>query len=472
MRSKTMTNRIAKVLALAMVAGVVLSGCNLGGLFSRDGETVSGLAESLVSFPASLANDGSSSQRAQSFSPMATGDPSTVIEYVDYVYRPVRDSFNPLAQAAIDVTNQLLASVEESVLSNSEVMGVLEAQGVISGYNDDNTEAYKVELDTESGTDVYTVQIWDTSGDTAQKTLHMTFQESGEGYKGELTIRDTSANAEEGEIYNVQFDANDAEFGKVTEVRGVNLESDDPNDSDDDQNIPTKIWVKAFEKDSKFYVNANIHYTQIQIEDQTAFGSYFMDELENGRTDSNVVASYIYQGIAGTTEDQGAVSLALVPSNESDDTDVFAEHAYGEIYKRAIGNWVRDNPEIESGVFLIPTINDILFQVSNPQVSSIDDQTSDDDIFTALGEVRDYLASGGSSTTDLDAVLFVVDVVNPGYYSSEAGFVGTDTLNKPSWADELTGTSDPFVGDIEVSAGDIAATDFTVTMPEPASPDF
>jgi hypothetical protein len=191
-----------------------------------------------------------------------------------------------------------------------------------------------------------------------------------------------------------------------------------------------------------------------------------MDVLENGRTDSNVVASYVYQGIASTAEDkdQGAVSLALVPSNEPDDTDVFVDYAYGEIYKRAIGAYVVNDSA------LMTDINNMLSAAGSSTTVSAGSTPSD--VFGALEEIRAWADSAGQDTSTLDSVLFVVDVVNPGYYNSVEGFIGSDTLNTPSWADELTGTGDPFVGDIEVSAGSIAAADFTVTMPEPATPDF
>ncbi len=468
--------RLSAISALAMLVLFVFSGCNLvGNLFAPRGTTVSGLSDSLVSFPESLSRrTDTATQSSGTVAPMSDETLDSVIDYVDYVYRPVRNSFNPLAQAAIDVTNELLGEVESAVLSNENVMGILESEGEFSGYNDDETEAYQVTLDTSTGADVYTVQIWKAADGAWRKDLHMQFQESGDGYKGALTIRNTESGAEEGELYQIDFDADDPDYGKLTEVRGVNIDGDDPNDPDDNVNIPTRLWVQAFEQNDRFHVNATIHYTEIQIEDQTAFGSCFMDELDNDRATDNVTASYIYQGIAAASEgeDRGAVSLALVPSNVTGTDTIFTTYAYGEIYKRAIGEWVRSNPQLDSGDDLIPAVNNILGNVTDPAVVSIDDQSDNADIFTALEEVRDFLISDGSSAPDLDAILFVVEVVNPAYYTADGGFVGSDTLNTPTWADELTGSSNPFAGQIDVAADQISSAAFTVTMPENTPPDF
>ena len=464
-----MTQRIARILSVAMAAAVVLSGCNLiGGIVGR-GDTVEGVKDALVQFPESLTKSSTSSQMQSlgSVAPQATE--AEVIDYVGYVYAPVREHYNPIAQGAIDFTVEMLTAVEDNILSNGVIMNRLDNRGEVSGYEDGETSAYRV---IKPAANTYTVELWAQSDGAWQKNIDLTVEPSGDGWKGTIIARNTDDPAKN-TLYRVDFDENDADFGKVTELRAVDLEVYDAADPDRDENVPTKLWIQAFEKDDKFSVNAAVNYTHIDIEDDSDFGDLFLDEIDSAKTtEDGIVASYIYQGVASLTEDQGAVSLALVPGDVDDNSTIFDEYAYGEIYKRAIGEWVRTNPEVDDqGTKLIAVVNDILSQITNPQIDSIDASSSDDDVFLALEDVRDYLEAGGSSTADLDAILFVVEVVNPGYYTSQ-GFQGTSRLATPDWASDLADSQEDFNGDVEVTAAGIAADDFTVTMPEPATPDF
>ncbi|NBC28570.1 MAG: hypothetical protein GVY29_01095 [Spirochaetes bacterium] len=462
-----MMNRIAKVLAAAMLVAIVFSGCNLiGGLVGR-GDTVEGVKDALVQFPESLTKSSTSSQMQSLASVVPQATDAEVIDYVGYVYAPVREHYNPIAQGAIDFTVEMLTAVEDNILSNGVIMNRLDNQGEVSGYEDGETSAYRV---TKPAADTYTVELWAQSDGAWQKNIDLTIEPSGDGWKGTIIARNTDDPAKN-TLYQVDFDENDADFGKVTELRAVDLEVYDADDPERDENVPTKLWIQAFEKDDTFSVNAAVNYTHVDIEDSSDFGDLFLAEIDGGETtEDGIVASYIYQGVASLTEDQGAVSLALVPGNVDDNSTIFDTYAYGEIYKRAIGNWVRTNPELEPGVSLIPAINAYLDLAGNP-VADISDSSTDDEVFAALEAIRDWADAQGEDTSDLDAILFVVEVVNPGYYTS-TGFVGTAQLATPDWAADLADSQDDFTGSVEVTAAGIAADDFTVTMPEPVAPNF
>lgn len=455
-----------------LLAAILLSGCNLVGGLVGGNDTVEGLADSLVSFPDSLAGDTTSAQVQSASTVEPQADATATLDYVDYVYTPVRDAYNPIAQSAIDFVAETLQSLEENVLSNGFLMNRLDNQGVISGYEENDTRAWRV---TKDEGEIYTVELWAQTDGVWTKELHMDVESSGEGWKGTIVARGGDNDSGNRPLYEVVFDANDPDRGKITTLRAVDLQSYDAADPQRSENVPTKLWMEAFEAEDTFSVNAAINYTHIDIEDASPFREEFLDVIENdgsdGFTSSNLVASYVYQGIASLTADRGAVSLALVPSNVDSNESIFTDFSYGSIYTQAIGDWTRTNPNVDdAGENLINAVNWYLARAGNP-VPDISTASTDAEVFAAFEAIRDWADSAGEDTSDLDAILFVVEVVNPGYYIS-TGFVGTAALETPSWAGELAASQNDFNGSVGVTAQEIAGDGFSVQMEGPAEPDF
>jgi len=159
---------------------------------------------------------------------------------------------------------------------------------------------------------------------------------------------------------------------------------------------------------------------------------YIMDQLYDGTyiPGTTVInANYIYSGAVNLANGNGAVSLALVPESDNSTSEVLDNYSVGKIYKEAIAEGIREATDTGSGKRLIQIINEILTQAEKNLIS---EASSTDDIFTALGQVKDYL--GEDDNEALDEILFVVKLVNPGYFEEENGFPGNNLINTPAWA--------------------------------------
>ena len=441
---------IALVAATAISCGFLLGGENTG-----DVETMAGLAEALIEFPAALVTSQADASRVTIKETTAEG----ITSYLDYLYKPVRSTYNPLALSAVEFVETVLDAVETKIFAEGSIRRALETSGSWTVKNNTNTEAHRV---TRSEGD-YTVETWKIIDSAWLKTLHLEFGEAAGAYRGTvIAVKDTPGLSER-PIYEVTFDTNDATFGQVTEVRAVKIKYDDGIHP----NIARKLWLKAWQTDNDFFVAANIHYTHVNIQTDSPFYDEFMTELGQQAGTDTVNASYIYRGSVDIDTEQGAVSLALVPEGLAGVETVFTDYSIGELYKRAISDWVRTDPDAESTPTqkLISVINNILTAVG---ADLIDTTSTDDEIFAALEATKSYLDSAGQSSNDLNAILFVVKAVNPGYYDAISGFVGTEALNKPTWAGDVPAHDQS----IDVSAAVIAADTYTVVMPAPAEPDF
>jgi len=445
-----------------IAVAAMLIGLLLGLAACKDiaGSAVGGLGDALLGFPAALAEPSATfSYVTESFSIKTT--PADITGYLDYLYRPVRSTYNPLAAQAIGFVDNLLEGVETNIFGNQVVMAALADTGEWASYNQAETEAYRV---TQSAL-TYTVEIWKTVDAQGLKILDLEFTDTGSNYRGTAIAVSDTLGLSERPTYQVDFDTADAVLGKYVELRAVNIQ---PVTSA--ANIPRKLWLKAWQDGDGFFVSANIHYVQVDIETTSPFRTQFMEQL--GAPAADVQASYIYRGAVDVTTDHGGVSLGLVPASvgTTDTATLFTDYSIGAIYKTAIAAWIRTNPTITTSTgdqALITVINDILVFYGQDALA-INTGSNEADIFTALQAVKAILDGGGASSADLDAILFVVKVVNPGYYDGTAGFVGTEELGKPSWAADVPALS----GDVGVSAAAIADAAFTVTMPPPAHPDF
>ena len=220
--------------------------------------------------------------------------------------------------------------------------------------------------------------------------------------------------------------------------------------------------------------DAMVHYEWVDIEDDSPFRDQFMKVINNETSvteGENVTAAYVYQGTADKDADHAAVRLAFVPTGAGDQSDPFTNYSYGAIYKRVIADWIRTDPIVageetsdntEDDVYAIQAINYYLDE------ETIDDESTDEEIFTALEDARDAMIAAGSYDGGLDGIVFIVEVVNPGYFDQD-GFVGTESYNKPDWATEIT---TGFSSNTPVSAAEIAQNSFLFVMPGDEAPLF
>ena len=249
------------------VISAVSAGMLSCGLLAGGGDEITGLASSLIEFPSALV-EAEAGTTAVSVKATTSAD---VTAYLDYLYKPVRDAYNPMARSAIGYVETLLEAVEANIFGERSIRRALDTDGSWAGKNNTKTEAYRVtkrELN-------YKVEIWKIVDAQWLKTLHLDFYKAGEVYRGTATAVDDTAGLAERPRYKVIFDTNDATYGQVTELRATNINFADGADP----NIARKLWLKAWETDGNFFIAANIHYIHVNVEIQSPYYGEFMAEL-------------------------------------------------------------------------------------------------------------------------------------------------------------------------------------------------
>ncbi|MBI9101725.1 MAG: hypothetical protein JEY99_04880 [Spirochaetales bacterium] len=419
-----------------------------------------GISAALVSFPDSL----SSSTAGRDSVDVS----DTVITHLAYLYNPVRNEFNLMAENVIEFIRDLLDSVEINVLNNDDFMAYLAENDSWTNIPSTGTKSgYLIEKGTIEGD--YTLECWEDDA----LILYLEFTEDGNNFEGTAWVAGTET--DDGIYYRADFNTDDAEYGSVTELSALNLSQDAS-----EMNSPDRLWLKAWEKDGNFYINANIRYLRADLEDDdTFFKQYLMTVLKGSEWNRGDVfgGNYIYRCVAKTDLDQGAVSLALVPESitTTDADDIFTGYSIGEMYKKAFSAWFNATggeyeSEPEEGGYgrlidlmttnssgLDFTGSELNTQGSVGLSTTLPMTLTDDQVFTYLEDFRAYLAEFVTTNnltwdlSDFDAILFAPNIDNPGYFTSD-GFVGTASADAPDWCIDFPVAS----GDISYSAAGIA----------------
>ncbi len=385
----------------------------------------------------------------------------TALAVIGTIYNPVRDVYNPLASEIIRFTNQLIAEMDTSLFSNDQVIDTLKSDGVVELTFDDQSQKARMTLDNAT----YTVESWKKIQNAWLKILDIRFSKNSGRYVGTIHARDEQLDAVHRPEFRIDFDTSDPEVGQVMELRVINLDYDDPAVTEEWEsfNIPHKLWLKATQDDNSFYIAANVFYRNIYLNGDQ-FTPYLMSVLNDNEPYipgvTRVDANYIYRGAVNVGLNVGAVDLALVPEDTEDTGTIFSLYSMATIYKEAVAAWVKDNATIIEG------LNFILDEVGAGFQISADSGV--DEIFSALTLAGQYFEEQGYSDETIDAVLFVVQLTNPGYFDSVSGFVGNDSIRRPLWADAV-----PAYEFLKVrSAAEISSDTFTVVMPDDVGPDF
>ena len=418
------TTLIIELIGMALLIAVSLGGCWLFGVDNR-----MGLADALVTLPSSItpAPSGPSS---------AYGAPRGVAEVIAHVqglYAPIRDTYNLIASEAIEFTRDLLDRIDTDIFANGDLMDYLDENGSFAADTTDDLGRVVVWEVTKSGSD-YTVAGWkDYSVDEWRQILYASFTQTGNRLTGYAVVAQDKALADRA-LFRVEFDNADPDEGKVIILEAVEIDDDS-----EVRNIPTALWLKAFQKGDEFHIAASVYYEDVDVE-SGALEQHYMDVLNNGQNGAFVVdgtgvhGAYIYNGafeLLGT-EDRGAVNLALVPANYAG-ADYFSAYSVGAVYRNSIGAWVLSPADST----ILDAINAVpglpypgMTSTSTPTPTEIDQ------IFANLLYIQ---ANIPEPSSELDNVLFATQLTNPGYFDSSETetFVGTADLNTPGWAATL-----------------------------------
>ncbi len=434
-----MKSRFLVTAAVAAVL-VVLAGCE----FSAPGGSSVDVSDVLVDIPSAINNPNASRG-------VLSGQTLTVEEElladVQPIYNPIREHYNPIAQNVIDFADQLIAGVQTHIFGNEGAMALLDGGEALQSTDSSAGEKWQV---TETG-GTYTVEHWKTiSDDSWKKIIHMTVNTES-GYSGTIHACVGSEADDYPMTIKVTYDTADATLGQVTELEAVGMEA--MADASETNNIPSKLWLKASQKDGVFNVAANVFYTNVVLHDGEDIGPYVTDVIGTG-TDIN--GAYVYRGVVAVDTNKGQVSLALTPDDQDEAGTIFDTWSMAEIYKQAVAEWIKDDG----------TLIDDINTIADPAIHGT---STTEEVFAALVDVADYFEAHGSQDPELLGILFVTKLTNPGYFDGDASsvFVGTEEINKPEWAADVPQT---YELDIEVTP--TAISELSVTMPGDAQPSF
>lgn len=405
----------------AIAALVVLAGCQMP---ADQNQPAFGLADALVTFPDSM------QPAPGSRAPLASE--AEVITRVQGLFTPVRDNYNALAIDGITFVADLLNSLDIDLFGNEDLMAYLEENGsvVLGGTTSDGNEArYEIVKNVND----YTVAGWTNYGGTWAQAIYIDFTAAGDDISGDVWVAEDT-NAAGRAIFQATLNNNDPDYGLVTEFRADNLDSQ----STSLVNVPTKLWLKAYDDGTTFQIAANVYYVDIDVE-SGEIEPYYMSVLNNGQVsaftvnDPGVNGAYSYRGafdISGST-DRGKIDLALVPANYTG-TDFFTAYSVGANYETAIASWILDpaDPALMNAINGYPGIpNGGHTSTTAPTAQQIADLFAD----------LEHIYEQDPSDADLANVLFATQLTNPAYFdgSLAESFVGTEDLLKPAWADTL-----------------------------------
>ncbi|MFP4362718.1 MAG: hypothetical protein ACLFR1_02485 [Spirochaetia bacterium] len=399
----------------------------------------------------------------------------TVLDHVQYIYNPVRNTYNVIASRAIDVVDAYLDAVDANILSIPSTMDALEESGEISGPMEEldangNSQTYYISK-TDNTYQVIISSVFDTQdGERELRNTQIDFTKEEERIYGTVSVRTPVLLPEERVEYQIDFDTADPDYGQVIELTVTSLDNDSDNSSKT-ENIPTRLWLKAYQLENIFYIAGTVYYTDVIVEEDSPYQDIFMSELDPDGTwasgDAPISAGiYTYQGAADVSDPDatsGLVNLATVPFHYTG-TDVFTQYSMGALYKRVIAEWIKSDTETdmndtEEGVqTVLEIVNNALSAYES--TISISDTSENDQVFSALQELYTFLDNDENQDPgDLGIIIAVTKITNPGYFGHDS-FVGTEDLARPSWADDFSGLTLPD----PMSAADIQADTFSVVF--------
>jgi len=378
---------------------------------------------------------------------------ATIFNTISLLYSPIRDEFNPLAAQALDYTKNIFFLIDENIFHNRPVMAKINRDNLLETDFDDNGTEGRLRISKNEST--YTVELWQKNDTAWDKALYVEFTLTNTVYTGTLYTALPVQGSAEKILYKIDFNTADV-CGHSMVISIINLEYAE-NGS---ENIPSRIWLKVCKSGNRFYAAGNRYSLNVNIGRDMDFSNEVMDQLYDGEyvPGTTVVnANYIYTAAVDLTSGNGAASVALVPETDNRTAEIFDIYSVGNIYREAVAQWIKNTTDPD----LIQIINDILTDAGEVLISK---DSSTNAIFEALQQVKEYL--GEQSDETLDGILFVVQLVNPGYFSGESGFTGNDLINTPSWAADVPNFY-PFP---ILSAAALAADAFLFAIPDENPP--
>ncbi len=411
-----------------------------------------------VSAPAQSGSHGGDNESAAA----ARISEQAVLDEIAAIYNPVRDTYNPLAAEAIAFTQDLLKSIQTSIFSNQLLMDILDKTGIILWTSDSGSEKIQVSA-LEQG---YVIELWEEPGSWV-KVLDMRFTKEQQRYAGTIYARDLKGDAYGSPLYRLTFDTEDPGRGHLMELRAANLDSGDAS-QDSAKNIPAALWLEVSQDNSTFYMSGNISYTNVAVAEGSAFYPYLMSILSGGKDfvdgETSVAANYIYRGAVVRADNRGAVDLALAPASDNSTDGLFESWSVAALYREAIAEWIRAGTL--DGEALTEVLNRILSRADSDITVSPDSTTQE--IFDALEDIKSHLADRSANTDDIDNILFIVQLGNPGYFDAQSGFIGNNDIRTPLWAAVI-----PAYDHLPVlPAAALADSAHTLTMPDDTGPGF
>ena len=248
--------------------------------------------------------------------------------------------------------------------------------------------------------------VWQPSDNADYDRMAELYQDGELGFQAYLTFNDQAAkgliiwdfsiaeddeNPDNKSKVEITFDG--ISEPKSLEIKVLNMNS--LNDADE----PERAWVKIT-RDTNRKVNL--------------WGNYAFLELNLSDNDSGEERNYVFavtgydEGATGEISNKAVMNLALPLSTRDSLTNMWEEDSIGEMFYDVI----RDN--LTNPILTILKIAEVI-------PNDVTQQTiTNEQILVSL----EYFKDNSSSSSEIDSLLFVLDLVNPAYFHSN-GFIGT-----------------------------------------------
>ncbi len=292
--------------------------------------------------------------------------------------------------------------------------------------------------DTEQGYETKVELYWGTNTEKGFEA-YVTIDEENKTAKGVMTFdfqyvddADTS-----NDNLKIQLTFDGTVEPKIMEIEATGMDGVDSPDE------PENAWVKVTNDENHVF---------------TLSGNYYFDDITlvgDSTDDRNYVfkvAGYDEIGAGADKINQAMMYLAMPESSLADVTEMWNLYSVGNIYSEEIIEIWNASTEFTA--------------LSIKEYSGLTDLPDDfadyepEHVIMLLEWAMDNVTSKPTTTNQFASMLYIVNLVNPAYYKTSTGFLGTWDGIRGTLDEEPAGFSDlsPYMDDIEVKTPNYVET--------------
>ncbi|MDA3900347.1 MAG: hypothetical protein PF637_07490 [Spirochaetes bacterium] len=330
---------------------------------------------------------------------------STSDSIADEVYEGIRGTIG-MIEGFSELAQEITYSIQENILDSGESSGDWDNSG---GAADEPARVtWKPDPTGEYDTIVDVYALYEGE---PKMNMRVLLSATDTGYRGSI-ILDARYIPDEPNTFKLQVDFDGTETIKTLDIYAVDLSDED----EEEVGSPTTVWIEATE-DGNGVISLK--------------GSYYTPVVDP-KLYVNDPKARVYSFTAVAKIDANAVLKLALPHADVTDTDtLWDEYSVSAVVKDLHYPELKDSLS-EGGLTVSALEEHTKLDFEGETIESLTD-----------GDIDALLKwfAGEESDVDLDAFIFITELVNPAYYSPD-GFLGTfngseGTLSSaPAWAPE------------------------------------